>query len=98
MRLEYIKDHYGVDISLGMEVEFNGDTGVVTADRGHYVGVTFDKDKPGAMSNIHPTDEAIKFTGRVRKIRGMTRPQRNYQGYLRLESDLTFAEWMGFGS
>ena len=92
----YIKDNYGVDIKLGMDIVFNGDRGIVTDDNGHYVGVTFDKDKPGHVSNIHPTDEALTITCKFRKIRKMTRSQSNYQDYLRSEVDCSFSEWMRF--
>lgn len=93
---EYIKDYYGVDVAIGMDIEFNGDRGIVSADKGNYIGVTFDKDKPGNVSNIHPKDEALVFTGKIRKVRSLTRSQSNYQDYLRSESDLKFGEWMGF--
>jgi len=54
---EYIKEHYGVTVKLGQVIEYNGDFGLITEDRGHYVGVTFDKDKPGDTVNIHPADD-----------------------------------------
>ena len=93
---EYIKATYAVDVKLGMDINFNGDRGIVTEDKGHYIGVTFDKDKPGAVSNIHPTDEKLTFTGKFRKIRKMSRSQQNYSNYLRSEVDCSFAEWMRF--
>lgn len=93
---EYIRDYYDVNVQLNMEIDFNGDKGVVTKDNGNYIGVTFDKDKPGSISNIHPTDELLKFTGKTRKPRKMTRAQKNYQEYLRYDCSSTFAEWMGF--
>ena len=68
---EYVKNHYGVDAQLGMDINFNGDRGIITEDKGHYIGVTFDKDKPGTVSNVHPTDELLEFTGKFRKIRKM---------------------------
>jgi len=93
---EYIKEHYGVTAKLGQVIEYNGDFGLITEDRGHYVGVTFDKDKPGDTVNIHPTDDNLKYLDKVKKIRLMTRSQKNYQEYLHSEVDVTFAEWMGF--
>ena len=93
---EYIKDNYNVDAQLGMDINFNGDRGIITEDKGHYIGVTFDKDKPGVISNIHPTDELLNFTGKFRKIRKISRSQANYQDYLRSEIDCSFAEWMRF--
>lgn len=93
---EYIKDYYGVHVEIGMDIEFRGERGIVTNDKGHYIGVTFDKNKPGVVSNIHPTDELLKITGKFRKVRCMTRSQSNYQDYLRSEVDCSFGEWMGF--
>lgn len=93
---EYVKNHYGVDAQLGMDINFNGDRGIITEDKGHYIGVTFDKDKPGTISSVHPADDLLKFTGKFRKIRKMTRSQANYQEYLRSEVDCSFAEWMRF--
>ena len=93
---EYIKSYYGVNVELNMGVVFDGDKGVVTNDNGNYIGVTFDKDKAGTVSNIHPTDDLLIFTGELRKPRKMTRSQKNYQEYLRYDCCETFAEWMGF--
>ena len=93
---EYIKEYYGVPAELGRVIEYNGERGLITADRGNYVGVTFDKDKPGDISNIHPTDENLKYISAFKKIRPMTRSQKNYQEYLRMDCNETFAEWMGF--
>tara|TARA_R110002126_G_C10234945_1_gene480447 strand:- start:170 stop:457 length:288 start_codon:yes stop_codon:yes gene_type:complete len=93
---EYIKATYEVDVDLGMDINFNGDRGIVTEDKGHYIGVTFDKDKPGTISSVHPTDDLLSFTGKYRKIRKMSRSQQNYSDYIRSEVDCSFAEWMRF--
>lgn len=93
---EYIKQHYGVTAQLGQVIEYNGDSGLITEDRGHYIGVTFDKDKTGDTISIHPTDDNLKYINKVKKIRPMTRSQSNYQDYLRSEVDCSFGEWMGF--
>ena len=55
MSFEYIKDYYGVPAALGRRVIVNGRPGIIAADRGHYIGVNFDSDKPGVISNCHPT-------------------------------------------
>ncbi|MBL4941133.1 MAG: hypothetical protein JKY81_05650 [Colwellia sp.] len=93
---EYIKEYYGVNVELNMAIEFDGDKGIITKDNGNYIGVTFDKDKPGNISNIHPTDDLLVFTGKYRKPRKTTRAQKNYQEYLRCDCCETFGEWMGF--
>lgn len=93
---EYIKKYYGIELELGMVINYKGKTGLVTDDRGHYVGVTFDSDKPGTIVNIHPTDNDLTYTNKIRSIRKMTRSQKRYQEYLRYDCNETFAEWMGF--
>ena len=93
---EYVNENYKVNASLGLDVYFNGSRGVIVEDCGHYLGVNFDSDKPGIISNVHPTDELLTYGNKHRKIRRMSRSQQNYSDYLRSEVDCTFAEWMGF--
>ena len=93
---EYISEFYGINIKVGMDVIFNGERGVVSQDKGHYIGVNFDKDKPGVISNVHPIDDLLIFTGKTRKVRKMSRSQKNYQEYIRSESGVSFSDWMRF--
>lgn len=92
---EYVKQYYGVPAELGRMVMLRGKSGVIAEDRGHYIGINFDKDKAGHISNVHPTDEDLTYLG-IGKIRKMTKSQANYRAYIRSECDCTFAEWMGF--
>lgn len=49
-------------------------------NRGHYIGVNFDKDKPGVVCNAHPTSEVEYLEMGV--IRKMTKGQQRYREYL----------------
>jgi hypothetical protein len=79
---EYAKSHYGVPADIGRRVTVNGQPGVIAADRGHYIGVNFDSDRPGQISNCHPTWK-VHYLG-MGHIRKVTRSQRRYQRYLEI--------------
>ena len=81
MACEYVRDYYNVPADIGVGVIVHGDPGVIIEDRGNYIGVNFDKDKPGVVMNCHPTDD-VQY-GKKRSIRKMTRSQARYQQYLR---------------
>lgn len=51
---KYVKDFYGVPANIGRRVVVAGKPGVIAKDRGHYIGVNFDEDPPGAICNCHP--------------------------------------------
>lgn len=53
---QYVRDHYGVPAEIGRRVLAYGKPGVIAEDRGHYIGVNLDGDKPGTVRNYHPTD------------------------------------------
>jgi hypothetical protein len=57
-----------------------GKAGIIAADRGNYIGVNFDTDKPGVICNCHPTSD-VEY-GEIGAIRKMTKSQRRYQKYL----------------
>lgn len=77
---EYVREAYGVPAVIGMSVTVSGKPGVIAADRGHYIGVNFDHNKPGLILNCHPTD-GVEY-GDMTAIRKMTPGQRRYQTYL----------------
>lgn len=77
---EYVRREYGVPAEWGRGVVVYGRPGVIVADRGHYIGVTFDADRPGVISNVHPTSEVVY--GELRPIRTLTRAQKRYRDYL----------------
>lgn len=65
---EYVCEHYRVNAFIGKRIIFKGRTGIIAEDRGNYIGVNFDDDKPGAILNLHPTDNVI-YLDEVGKIR-----------------------------
>lgn len=93
---EYAKEYYGVPSDIGRRISYKGNGGIIAKDRGNYIGVNFDEDKPGVILNIHPTDENLEYLESTGVIRRMTRSQQNYQNYLHSEVNESFAEWMGF--
>ena len=83
MSCKYVRTHYGVPAEIGRAVAYKRRTGIITEDSGHYVGVTFDDEKPGRVSNFHPKTEGLEY-GEMGRIRPMTRAQKRYQDYLRV--------------
>ncbi len=94
MSFEYVKEYYGVPAEYGRRVLVYGKPGIIAADRGHYIGVNFDSDKPGVIMNAHPTSEVEYLDmGTVRK---MTRSQRRYQEYREVADCYeSFAAYLG---
>jgi hypothetical protein len=76
---EYIKKTYGVPACIGRVVKFEGRCGVITKDRGNYIGVTFD-DETNQVSSLHPTWN-VEYFG-MAKPRKLTRSQQRYQDCL----------------
>ena len=93
MACEYVREHYGVPAEIGRRVIVNGKPGIIAEDRGHYIGVNFDTDKPGVIRGCHPTSE-VEYLG-MGTIRKTTRSQRRYAEYLRSECCESFAEYLG---
>lgn len=91
---EYVRQYYGVPAVIGRRVSFQGRGGVIAADRGNYIGVNFDEDKPGEIFNLHPTYE-VEYLG-MGKVRKLTRSQQRYQDYLSVADCYdSFAAWLG---
>jgi len=78
--LEYVREYYGVPAEIGRRVTVYGKPGIISADRGHYIGVTFDTDKPYVVHNAHPTSEVTY--GELGRLRTLTRSQLRYRAYL----------------
>lgn len=76
----YVRQHYSVPACIGRRVIVYGKPGVIAADRGHYIGVNFDADKPGVIRSAHPTSE-VQYLG-MGTVRPMTRAQRRYERWL----------------
>lgn len=97
MNCEYVKSYYGVPADIGRRVIVDGQPGIISEDRGHYIGVNFDKDKPGHIENCHPTWR-VEYLG-IGKMRKITRSQKRYLDYLK-NGDLydSFADYLGIDS
>ena len=91
---DYITRTYCVPACIGRRVTVYGKPAVITACRGHYIGVTYDTDKPGTIRNAHPTD-GIVYLNEVVKPRLVSKSARRYADYLRSEVNETFAELLG---
>lgn len=95
MSCEYVREAYGVPAAIGRSVECRGRKGVIAEDRGHYIGVNFDEDKPGIIFNVHPTDE-VEYLG-MTKVRKPTRSQIRYKRFLEygdsFDSFIDFCRW-----
>lgn len=92
---EYVRNYYNVPADIGRRVMVNGKPGIIAEERGHYLGVNFDEDKPGVISNCHPTWRVEYLDmGTVRKP---TRAQRRYRRFLEygdsFDSFIDFCKW-----
>lgn len=58
----------------------HGKPGIIAEDRGHYIGINLDSDKPGHVSNYHPVD-GIEYLG-IGKVRKPSRGRARYCRYL----------------
>lgn len=95
MEFEWIIKNYGVPACVGRRVIVDGESGIIAEDRGSYIGVLFDNQKPNCIVNCHPTWK-VEYQG-LDKVRKMTRSQKRYQEYLKQTewNDQSFAEWLG---
>ena len=95
MSCEYAREYYGVPAVIGRRVVVYGKPGIIAEDRGHYIGVNFDSDKPGVIRNAHPTSE-VEY-GEIGVVRPMTRPQARYKRFLEFgdgfDSFVQFCRW-----
>ena len=95
MSCEYVKEYYNVPAEIGRRVLWKEREGIISEDRGHYIGVTFDDEKPGSVSNMHPTTEGLEYLG-MGEVRQMTASQKRYQKFLNADwFNGTFSEWIG---
>lgn len=94
--LAYVRRYYGVPADFGRRVTVGGRPGIITADRGAYIGVTFDDEKPNRVSPCHPTSQVTY--GDIGTPRALTRSQRRYLEYLEV-ADLYdgFRHWLRSG-
>jgi len=95
MNCEYVKRTYGVPAEIGRRVTVYGKPGIIAEDRGHYIGVTLDCDKPGVVKNYHPTD-GVQYHD-IGNVRRASRGRQRYSRYLEygdgFQSFLDFCRW-----
>ncbi|MEQ3658649.1 MAG: hypothetical protein ABNH21_06805 [Glaciecola sp.] len=77
---EYVNQHYNIRACFGRIVEVDGKRGVIAEDRGNYIGVNFDDNKAGVISNCHPTWNVDYFG--IGRVRPLTRSQKRYKLYM----------------
>lgn len=96
MEFEYIINHYKVPAEMFREVLMNGRKGVITEEKGNYIGVTFYDDEKLNTLPCHPTwkmEYLETFNYKPPKPKNLASKQR-YRDYLALDSDMTFFEYL----
>lgn len=97
MSCEYVRETYGVPAEIGRRVVISGRPGIIVEDRGHYIGVNFDNDKPGVIKNAHPTSEVEYHDMGAVRGRMPSRSQKRYKRYLEFgdsfDSFIEFCRW-----
>lgn len=97
---EYVRQYYGVPAEIGRAVVAYGKPGVIAEDKGQYIGILLDCDKPGDIGQYHPTD-GIEYLPDIKPVRQQTvrkaRSKARYQRYLEycdcFDSFLDFCYW-----
>ena len=96
MNFEYVKEYYGVPAQMGRRVNAYGKPGVIAEDRGNYIGILLDRDKPGNVNNYHPVD-GIEYLETFGKVRKPGKAQSRYQRFLEysdcFDSFIDFCRW-----
>lgn len=79
---DYVRRYYEVPAEIGRRVMIDGKPGIITEDRGAYIGVVMDGDKATNIRPYHPTWKVEYLDmGTVPKL---TRSQLRYRHYLRV--------------
>jgi hypothetical protein len=78
--LAYVRRCYGVPANIGRMVTVGGRPGIITADGGAYIGVTFDDAPATSVLPCHPTSQVVY--GEMGVPRPLTRSQKRYRDYL----------------
>lgn len=96
MPFEYVQNYYGVPAVIGRRVRCCGKPGTIVADRGHYIGVNLDSEKPSRITNYHPVD-GVEYLDEITTPRKPSRGALRYQRYLEygdmFESFIQFCRW-----
>lgn len=92
---EYVRDYYNVPACIGRIISYNGRLGIISKDRGNYIGVTFNDEKATIVHSIHPLDDKLEYLG-IGKLRKLTSGQKRYAEFKAADwFDGSFAEWLG---
>jgi hypothetical protein len=94
---DYVNRTYGVNARIGRVVKIYGRRAVITADRGNYIGVTYDDEKASTIRNAHPMD-GVEYLNEYKAPRKPSRSAQRYQEFLRDDSGYSFREWLGIES
>jgi hypothetical protein len=95
--LAYIRSAYGVPAEIGRRVTVDGKPGIIVADRGAHLGVTFDHQKPGVVSCCHPTWRVVY--GEMGTPRPLSRSRARWLRYLEIGDCFTsFREFLAYES
>ena len=95
---KYVKKYYNVPAEYGRDVLVSGRKGSITKCMGNYIGVTFHDDVKKQSLPCHPTSEVeyLETFTDVSKLKPKnSRSKERYLSYLKSDSSLTFAEWIG---
>lgn len=91
---KYIKDTYDVPADMFREVMIDGKKGVITEDKGHYLGVTFYHNS--LTLPCHPTwrTEYLETFNLVPLKPKNHKAKARYCHFLSLDSDMTFMQYL----
>lgn len=96
MDCQYVREFYKVPAEIGRRVIAYGKPGIIAADRGNYIGILLDSDKPGHINSYHPTD-GIMYLEETGKVRKPGRSQARYLRYIEhgdcFDSFIDFCRW-----
>lgn len=96
MSCDYVRKHYGVPAHIGRRVIAYVKPGVIALDRGNYIGIFLDCDKPGNVNNYHPVD-GIVYLEEVGKVRKPSQSPARYTRYIEyadmFDSFIDFCRW-----
>lgn len=97
MDFTYIKERYNVPAQMYREVLVDGKKGVITEDKGNYLGVNFYDNLTAKPLICHPTwkVEYLETFNYKPPIKKLTRSQKRYLEFLADDSGYSFKQWLG---
>jgi hypothetical protein len=93
----YVRQAYGVPADIGRRVTVDGKPGIIAADRGAHLGVTFDDQRPGDIATCHPTWRVVY--GEMGTLRPVSRSRARWLRYLEVgDCFASFREFLAYES